>query len=442
MRGADVGVRQSKVAVHDLEIGMFVSDLDRPWHRTPFPIQGFHIRSQADIQALTAHCRWVMVDVAESRDDAASIRKNPGQSAQRKLLARAGNGREQLQLPPLSIRESVRYQIVTPLRKEVKTAHRLLNDAEMALARTFETIPHGHKPDFRPVAELARKMVASVTRQPNALLWLSRTRHYDDFVYRHALNMSVWALVCGRQLGLNEGLLQHLGTGCLLSQVGKLSLPRDLLIREHRLDPDEYARYQTYVSEGVEKLHSAELSKAALAVVQDHRERHNGSGFPRGIRGDRIPLLAKVAGIAEFFESMVAPRETEVPLTPARAVSQLYGTRNIEFQEDLVEPFIQAIGVYPAGSLVELSDGRRGVVVAHSADRRLWPKVMVMQDGNRQPLKSARVIDLARFNSGCATSEVITVRECLPHGTEGLDPARFDMTGGESRWSLGRLFNR
>ena len=63
-----VGVTQKKVNAQDLKVGMFVSDLDRPWHLTPFPIQGFYIRSQDDIRALISHCRWVMVDVAEGRD--------------------------------------------------------------------------------------------------------------------------------------------------------------------------------------------------------------------------------------------------------------------------------------------------------------------------------------------------------------------------------------
>src|SRR5690606_6660819 len=114
----------------------------------------------------------------------------------------------------------------------------------------------------------------------------------------------------------------------------------------------------------------------------------------------------------------------------------------IEFQVDLVESFIQAIGVYPAGTLVELSDGQRGIVVSHSPERRLWPKVMVMQDAHRHPLKSAKVIDLARFNESRAAADALAVREWLPHGTDGLDPVGFAITGAESRWTLGSLISR
>jgi HD-GYP domain-containing protein (c-di-GMP phosphodiesterase class II) len=435
-----VGVQQRKVAVHDLEIGMFVSDLDKPWHRTPFPIQGFHIRSQDDVRALTSHCSWVMIDVAEAREskDNRGGRKNVfGRSARQR-----GNGREELQLPPLNIREPVVYQEITSLKKEVKASKKLLDDAELALHRFFETVQFDGVADLRPIARITSKMVSSVIRQPDALLWLSRTRQHNDYIYRHALNTSVWALVCGRHLGLNEGLLNHLGLGCLLSQVGKTTLPRELLNREGQLDTNEFARYRGYVTQGVDMLSGGGLSRAVLSVVQGHRERHNGSGFPEGIRGDRIPLLAKIAGVAEFFESLIGPRDTSEPMTPAKAVTLLYEMRNIEFQEDLVESFIQSIGIYPTGSLVELTDGQRGIVVSHSPERRLWPRVMVMTDGEQRPLKSAKIIDLARFNEGRTAGETVMVRECLPHGTDDLDPSIYDVTGAESRWNLTRLINR
>lgn len=434
-----MGVQQKKIAVHDLEVGMFVSDLDRPWHQTPFPIQGFHVRSQDDVRALASHCKWVMVDIAEVR----GVHESSDNSAPRfgRKAGWRGQGRDVLQLPPLTIREPVRYEEVSTLKKEVKASKRLLDDADIALHRLFDTVRVGGVVDLKLIAEVTSKMVSSVVRQPDALLLLSRTRQHDDYVYRHALNTAVWALVCGRHLGLNEGLLNHLGLGCLLSQVGKSALPKELLSREGQLDANEYAQYREYVLKGVEMLSDSGLSRAVLSVVQGHRERHNGSGFPEGVRGDRIPLLAKIAGIAEFFESLIGPREVAVPVTPDKAVALLYEMRNIEFQDDLVENFIQSIGIYPTGSLVELSDGQRGMVMSHSPERRLWPRIMLMTDSSCNPLKSAKIIDLARHNEARTAAEAVTIRECLPHGTEDLDPAGYDVTGAESRWSLNRLIS-
>jgi len=432
-----VGVSHKKIAVHDLEIGMFVSDLDRPWHQTPFPIQGFHIRSQDDIRSLVSHCKWVIIDVAEVRESIEHTK--PGKRIFNRQARRSGHDRDVVQLPPLNIKEPVSYETVTTMKKELKVSKKLMADAEASLHRVFETIRQHETPDLRDVAVVTRKMVSSVVRNPDAMLWLSRTRHHDDYTYRHSLNTAIWALVCGRQLGLNEGLLNHLGLGCLLSQVGKLDLPARILVNEGKLDAEDFAVYRTYVERGVARLADSGVSRAVLSVVQGHRERHNGSGFPEGIRGDRIPLLAKVAGLAEYFETLIGPRDASEPMTPARAVTLLYEMRNIEFQEDLVEQFIQAIGIYPTGSLVELNDGQRGIVVSHTAERRLWPKVMVMTDRYHQPLKSARIVDLARYNEGRGAHDTLTVAECLPHGTEGLNPEHYDVTGAESRWNLSRL---
>mgnify|MGYP005840723627 CR=1 FL=1 len=432
-----MGVQQKKVFVHDLELGMFVSDLDRPWHQTPFPIQGFYIRSQDDIRSLTSHCKWVAVDVAEARQAVETFEDCKPAFGRFRTTGR--QQRQEVKLPPLSIRKPVHYQKVTSLRKELKVSGKLMTDAETSLDRVFQSVRGDRVPDLAGLATITRNMVSSVVRNPEALLWLSRTREYDDYTYQHALNTAVWAIVCGRELGLNEGLLNHLGMGCLLSQVGKLKLPKNLLENEKRLNSEDFAIYRTFVEKGVQSLADSGVSRAVLSVVQSHRERHNGSGFPEGIRGDRIPLLGKVAGLAEYFESLVGPRRSSEAMTPARAVSLLYELRNIEFQEDLVEKFIASIGVYPTGSLVELNDGQRGVVVSHSPERRLWPKVMVMTDRARKPLKTARIVDLAKYNEGRTAEEAVSIAECLPAGTDGLNPAHYDVTGAESRWSLSRM---
>lgn len=434
-----MGVSQKKIAVHDLEVGMFVSDLDRPWHQTPFPIQGFHIRSQDDIRSVTSHCKWVMIDVAEARDFADLDGSQAPFFFRRQK--RAGQ-QEVIQLPPIQIRNPVRYDVNVSLRREVKNASTLIRDVDGAVSRVMAAIRDQKVPDLKPLAGVAQKMSTSVVRNPDALLWLSRVREHDDYTYRHSLNAAVWALVFGRHLGLESGLLNHLAMGCLLAYVGKAELPSEILRREHSLSAEDFTLYKTYVARGVAKLSETGLSKAVLSIVQGHRERHNGTGFPEGVRGDRIPLLAKIAGLMDYYETLIEPREDCVPMTPAQAVGHLYETRNIEFQEDLVEKFIQSIGVYPVGTLVELSDGQRGVIVSHGPERRLMPKVMVMTDRDHNPLKSAKVINLAEYNAGRPEDKRLNIEGCLPHGADGLNPNHYDVTGVETRWRLGSLLGQ
>lgn len=431
-----VGVRQRKVAVHDLTVGAFVSDLDRPWHQTPFPIQGFYVRSQDDIRSLTSFCKWVMVDVAETRDT------SEFETSGAPIFARRSAKRidqDIVQLPPIQVRNRQDYPIASTLKKEARQSTRLLKDVDKALKLVEREVRGGAQPDFRVLSRVARGMAGSVVRNPDAMLWVARLRQHDDHSYRHSLNAAVWALVCGRHMGLEVDALNNLALGALLCHIGKLDLPVQLVRKDTMLDVDDYAEFRTYVEKGVQRLQQAGMPRAVINVVQYHRERHNGSGFPGRVRGDRIPLLAKIAGLVDYYETLVEPRGEHTPMTPAQAVAHLFELRNIEFQEDLVEHFIQSIGIYPTGTLVQLSNGQRGAVISNSRGRRLWPQVMVMTDMEQKPLKAARIVNLSEFNEGREPEQVLSVSHCLPFGAEGLDPRHFEVTGANSRWSLRHL---
>ncbi|WP_148863013.1 HD-GYP domain-containing protein [Marinobacter fonticola] len=431
-----MGVRQNKVAVQDLVVGAFVSDLDRPWHETPFPIQGFYIRNQDEIRSLTSYCKWVMVDVAETRDT------SEYEASKAPIFTRRSAKRvdeDIVQLPPIQVRNRKAYPLSASLKKEVRHSQRVLLDVDKALKQVERQLRAGDSPDFGPLSRVAKGMAGSVIRNPDAMLWVARLRQHDDYSYRHSLNAAVWSLVCGRHMGLDSVALTNLALGTLLCHVGKLDLSVELVRNETMLGAEAYAEFRTYVARGVHRLQQADMPRAVINVVQYHRERHNGSGFPTRVRGDRIPLLAKIAGLVDYYETLVEPRQEQTPMTPAQAVAHLYELRNIEFQEDLVEHFIQSIGVYPTGTLVQLSNGQRGAVVSNSRGRRLWPHVMVMTDTEQKPLRAAQVVNLAEFNEGRESSEVLSVSNCLPFGAEGLDPRHFEVTGASSRWSWRHL---
>ncbi len=430
-----MGVRQKKIAVHNLGVGMFVSGLDRPWHETPFPIQGFYIRSEDEIRTLTSYCRHVYVDVAEARGKVAVETGDSPIFSRRTRRA----GAQSLKLPPIHIRNPREYEATVPLKREVRQAEKALAEANLALRHVIEVLESGDVPNLEATRSAVREMTDSILRNPDALLWLTRVQRYDNYAYQHSINAAVWSLVLGRQLGLEPTVLERLGMGALLSQVGKTALPKRLLENESMLDAEDFALYKTYVNHGVELLSGQGLPEPVLNVVRFHRERHNGSGFPNGITGDRIPLLAKITGLVDHYEELIQPRPGRTPLSPAQAVAQLYESRNIEFQEDLVERFIQAIGVYPTGTLVELNTSQVAVVLSHRPNRRLWPKVLVMTDSEGQPMKTGKIIDLADYNEGRSLQEALQIRGCMPFGSTDIDPRNYEVTGASSRWSWQHL---
>ncbi|WP_250658535.1 HD-GYP domain-containing protein [Alkalimarinus coralli] len=432
---------QQKIPVHELQIGMYVSNLDRPWCETPFPIQGFYIRSADEVKSLESYCKHVYVDVVSAKKQAYEKHAVMGGSGYSGASSRE-TGASVLKLPPLKIRNRVKYpdiasgKTVSSLKKEVSKVGKLQRNVSVALTNIFETIHSGGTPVYKDVSKAVDGMVESVIRNPDALVWLTRVNTHDQFSYQHAISASIWALVLGRYLGLEKEVLKQLSTAVLLSQVGKAKLPKEVLEHQHTLNAEAFEHYKKYVEYSVEILESSgNVANAVIDVVRCHRERHNGTGFPNGITGDRIPLLAKIAGLVDAYQEMIEPRPGVQPAPAAVAVSKLYESRNIEFQEELVESFIKAIGVYPTGTLVELNSQEVGIVLNHNPKRRLWPKVAVVLNGDKKPLKQAKIIDLLAYNEGKGQKEALNISGSLPAGAYDIDPSNYLITGATSRWS-------
>lgn len=395
-----MGIKQVKVGVNELTVGMFVSGLDRPWTQTPFPLQGFYIRDMDQIKQLRALCNHVYLDVIKGRApvsvDLKSVDVPVSRNRARVQTRKPSNTSPSVPVAPLKIQRNT-YREVKPLKKEVKKARQLHQKVYTAVGDILTQLDSDHFHDL-PVAEtkkLASDMVDSVIRNPDAFTWLSRVEETDEYTYSHAVRSSVWAILFGRHIGLAKRDLDVLAMGVLLKDVGKTRLPRELLAKSER-DQREQALYETFVDEGVRLLRETPgVEPRVVNVVKTHCERLNGSGFPQHLMGDKIPLLGKIAGIVTFYDTVITPRGATVPVAPSRAVAQLYELRGTLFQEELVVEFIRAIGLYPTGTLVELNTGEVGVVVEQNFERRLKPRVMLVLDALKQPLSQHKLLDLS-----------------------------------------------
>jgi HD-GYP domain-containing protein (c-di-GMP phosphodiesterase class II) len=177
--------------------------------------------------------------------------------------------------------------------------------------------------------------------------------------------------------------------------VGKLKVPDELLNRAGPLNSSEMREMRRHVEHGVTMLQDQPgINDQVLGIVQHHHERHDGSGYPDQLVGAKIPLLARIAGIVDTYDAVTSPRPWAQAKSSNEAVSMLYDLRNETFHGELVEQFIQSIGVYPTGTPVKLSNRQLGVVIAQNPSRRLRPQIMVVQDANEQPLPRPRLMDL------------------------------------------------
>ncbi len=439
-----MAAEQLKLEVLALKPGMFVSKLDCPWHQTPFPLQGFYIKGQDDIDQLKRYCRQVYIDVQKARikmtypEHATPDGKQEGIAFTRPKKAVSS---EPLKLPPIAIKSPVSYATTQSIVKEVAKAERLHRQVYEAIDRVYTMVQCGTEIDVAETREVAEGMVESVIRNPDALVWLAKMHEVDGYGYQHSVKCAIWALVFGRHLGLDRKALNLLAMGALLAQVGKCRLPQELLsIAPEQMDPVQFAEYESYVQHSIDILEAnADISKGVLAIAEYHKERHNGSGFPKGITGDQIPLLAKIVGLVDHYQSTIAPIDKTQGLSPLDAVARLYEQRNILFQQDLVEIFIQAVGVYPTGTLVELSSNEVAIVMGHNMERRLQPKIMVVLDENKQPLKHGKLLDLMEWNNRQAGRQALFIKQSLPKGAFDIDENQYLVTGATSKWSLRHL---
>ena len=381
---------------------MYVSGLDRPWLGTPFVTQGFFIESPDDIVQLREHCDWVLVDSRRSHKPKVS-RPMPVRSESR---GKSDGTRPQVERRRLPIKQIFHGRTIAPYSDDTmwEDEQPLANEALDTLVHDiddmFGDVGGGEKLNVIRLRKSVEPVVDSISRNPDACLWVARLKRHDNYTYKHSLGASIWAVSMGRQLGLPRHDLRSLAMGCMLMDVGKLRIDQELLQADRELNVDEMAEVASHVNHGLDILQeSGVMNQDVLDMVAHHHERYDGSGYPAGLHNNQIPPFARIAGIVDTYDAITTARSYADAISPSDAIKILYRSRDKDFQAELVEAFIQAIGIYPAGTLVELSSGEVGVVVAEYRTRRLRPKVMILLDEKKRQLRKSKVIDLQELST-------------------------------------------
>jgi HD-GYP domain-containing protein (c-di-GMP phosphodiesterase class II) len=313
----------------------------------------------------------------------------------------------------------VRYEEVHSLQEELPRARSVLATSEVVFSGVIADIRAGRPPDLAQVAEAADSLVTSMIDNYDAVLLVNRLRAEAVDTYRHSVNVSLYLIALGRQLGLPARELVHLGTIGMLADVGKLRVPRALLDKPGMLTPGEFAQVKEHVRLGLDTLSaSGVLPPEVMQGIGQHHERLDGSGYPDGLAGNQISIYGRMAAIADSFSALTTPRAYAKTRSPQDALMNLYEWSGTSFHEPLVEQFVQAVGVFPVGSLVELSSGEVAVTVAHNRARRLEPKVLVITGKDKAPLAQPVERDLLRFDPG--EGGRLRIARGLPAGAFGI----------------------
>jgi HD-GYP domain-containing protein (c-di-GMP phosphodiesterase class II) len=404
--------QEFRISVRGLELGMFVSRLDKPWLETPFPLQGFLVESDDDLDKLKRVCSHVYVDITSGKSpDARFIELEPVD------LVEAARGRDEF----TSLRK-VDWELQTDFQTELAHAGIAHDALQKGVAEVMEDLKAGRALDLNKVKAGVEAMIDSITRNPSAYLWLKEMKRKDDYTYQHALGCSVWAACFARHLGLDRAELLEMSLGGLLFDVGKTRLPPGVLAKQQALDVAEAEVMRRHVEHGLDILSNTDgITHGILEMVRTHHERHDGSGYPNKLRGTEIPVSGRILGIIDTYDALTKDRLHAPGMSPHQAVAELYKLRGTLFQAEIIEQFIQTCGIYPTGSLVELSNGQVGVVTAVHSLKRLRPSVMVLLDEQKLPLAQFHTIDLSQVTLD-ANGVPLVIKAGLPPKAFGIDP--------------------
>lgn len=422
-----MALKISKLSADELRVGMYVTKLDRPWLETPFLMQGFLIKNEDDIGQLKKFCQHVYIDEELSKEPLSKLNADSASDKVKALLketsssAKKKYSREDLKklFPNKTLKV---YQTTTDLKEELSTAKTIFNDLSHSISDMMTSIRRGGNIQISAVKDAVSPMVNSIIRNPDACIWLARMKSQDSYTYKHSMGASVWAVALGRQIGLPPADLKTLAVGTLLCDIGKLKLPAELLEKEQELSEDEVGLMKSHVDLGLKELaNSPGINQDVVDIVAAHHERFNGQGYPKGLSGNEIPIMARIAAIADSYDAMTSQRVYSVAKSPVVAVKELYGLRGEEYQPELIEEFIQAVGLYPAGTLVELSTGEVAVVVSENKMRRLRPKILKLLDSDKKPIRNSTIINLMSSTHD-EDGNSIDIVQSLEPGSYGINP--------------------
>ena len=438
-----MGVTKKEQPVDALEVGMYVSELDRPWLETPFLFQGFLIEDDETIEQLRQFCKYVYIDVNkqdESLDqpepamylnsDVVVVATDDARSSVSARQPAAPRARVSTDPGTAVFRRSPERQCsadsTVALRAELVNARSVHSTAERAVVALFDKLRDHEQLDAADVRATLDPMIDSIMRNDDALSWLARMKRKDNYMHAHSLSCSVWAMLFGKHLGLDRSEVQVLATGAMFLDVGKTRIDAALLTKPDELAADETAAMRRHVEYGIEIAAGiGGLDSRVAQMIEFHHERYNGAGYPHGLSGSQIPVFARIAGIVDTYDAMTTARPYAAPMSSYDAVRQLNKLAGVEFAEEMVEQFVQAIGMFPVGSLVELNTGEVGVVVAQNRVRRLRPRVMLILDRDKQPQCTHETLDLRRQLTVPGTQEALYIDRGLSAGDYGIDPADY-----------------
>ena len=268
-------------------------------------------------------------------------------------------------------------------------------------------------------SELINGMADAILGANDLVLHLMTDEAEGEVLYYHSLNVTVLSLLIARSAGLEDNEAKSLGMGAMFHDVGKLKIPKKVLLKKEKLNKAERKLVELHPKYGVDLLKlTKEFPEWVLPIVDQHHEFLDGSGYPYGLKGNKINKLAQILAVVNVYDNLCHPPDGREGKTPTVALSFMYKKMREKLNPTYLDMLIKLLGIYPPGSVVALSDGRVGLVMSVNSADLLNPEILLYDP--EIPRKEAITINLA--NTDIKIEKVFKPSQLKADALEYLSP--------------------
>lgn len=370
----------SYVALDQLRIGLYVH-LDLKWFEHPFAFNNFKIKDEEQIRIIRSlGLKKIRYDPA--RSDLKPPPVQPGKPVEAVASVSAAEVVNAAAAPPVLV-EHPALAAKRALIEKIKVQREASARIESAFVDTAKTIHNVEKnlltnPEatVEQAGKLVEQIADSILSAPELAIHVMGDKVGGEELYFHSLNVTMLSLMMARDIKLPQEAVQSLGMGALFHDVGCREIPNKILMKMEPLTLAEKNYYELHCQYGVEIGRRLKFPPNSLAILQQHHEMYDGSGYPQKIKGDTINLLARIVAIANFYDELCNPLNIANALTPHEALANMFAKLRGKFDPKILQVFVRCLGVYPPGTIVQLSNGVIGMVATINTAKPMKPMIV------------------------------------------------------------------
>ncbi len=283
------------------------------------------------------------------------------------------------------------------LEQELSTASKLYQATKSIQERIIASIKQKEQLKVAEIIPTTDAIVTSIFRNQDALSCLSRINDKGSYLMGHSTNVAILMTIFAKHLAIAKPIIEQLALGAFLHDIGKILLPTELLTTTKLIADSEQKLLNSHVKLGMKVLEATpSISHIAVKIVNEHHERLDGSGFPLGLKAKQLDLYSRMIAIVDRYDAMVSGRPNKKPMFPINAFKALVNEAPDKLDEELIEKFIQSIGIYPVGTLVKLNSGKIGLISKINNKKPLHPHVKIFYNARLSQAVAIEEIDLSR----------------------------------------------